>query len=211
MKSISFLALGVSLLAFAGAAHAADLSRPAPVAAAAPAVVAKDWTGFYLGAFGGYGWGTISPDGLADEAATGGVAGVQAGYDMQSGNIVCGVQTELSKSWLAWTAEDPADTIDWLGSTTARVGVAFDNLLPYLKGGVAYGGGTGHNAGLSASANSIGWTVGGGLELAVTDQISVFGEYDYYSLGKATLDFGPGSIDASTTASVAKAGLNFHF
>lgn len=172
---------------------------------------AFDWNGFYAGIVAGHGDGLIIPDGYPEEEAPGLVGGVQVGFDMQQGVVVVGIQSELLISGMAWTNENPPDTIDWLGSTTARFGVALDRLLPYLKAGIAYGAGTGSNGGIDASAAGLGWTAGGGLEVALTDNISAFGEYSIYNVGPVTLDFGGPTIDASFSASVIKGGVNIGF
>jgi outer membrane immunogenic protein len=88
LSTVAFAALG-------GSALAADLpsTKEAPVyAAPAPA-----WTGFYVGAFGGYGWGgnqswsnsLVSPDYwnlgqfMGSGNSSGGFGGIQLGYNWQ--------------------------------------------------------------------------------------------------------------------------------
>lgn len=86
----------------------------------------------------------------------------------------------------------------------ARLGYApTDRLLAYATGGLAYGnsslstglsrpspGLTGRENGAnncergSAAATKVGWTVGAGLEWALTGAWSVDAEYLYYDLGK---------------------------
>jgi outer membrane immunogenic protein len=99
-------------------AVAADL--PSRVPAAAPALViapAYKWSGFYLGANAGYGWGhanfNIAPGGAwvgdpdlagVTSAATrrtgidGFVGGLQAGYNWQFGAMVVGVEADVNLS-----------------------------------------------------------------------------------------------------------------
>ena len=93
--------------------------------------------------------------------------------------------------------------LDWLGSTRARVGYAFfpDNrLLIYGTGGVAYGGASSHldvfdavnGWGFSSgggSSSRTGWTAGGGVEYAITNNIILGAEYLYYDLGNRHLNF----------------------
>jgi outer membrane autotransporter protein len=123
------------------------------------------------------------------------------------------VQTDLSLSGIASDEDGDGanDTIDWLGSTTARVGFVNDAFVPYLKGGIAYAGGTGHAADEEDSQTQVGWTVGAGVEFALTDKISVFGEYDYYNFGEATYDFTPFDADVTSTLNTVKVGLNIGF
>jgi len=92
-------------------------------------------------------------------------------------------------------------SLDWLGSTRGRVGFVAtpDNrLMFYGTGGVAYGGGTANlnvfdaNHGFFFSAGNnensrVGWTVGGGVEYAWTNNIIIGAEYLYFNLGSRTL------------------------
>jgi outer membrane immunogenic protein len=86
--------------------------------------------------------------------------------------------------------------LDWLGTTRAKVGFVAtpDNrLMIYGTGGVAYGGGSSYfnvydsyyNAYWNGSPSStrVGWTVGAGVEYAVTNNITIGAEYLYVDLG----------------------------
>jgi len=199
MRLVSTCAAAVLLPILATTVHAGD-----------PGTV-TDWSGFYAGIFGGQGNGVILPVGLGEEEAPGKIAGVQFGFNVQKDMLVFGVQTELTKSWMAWTDETPPDTIDWLGSTTARVGLALGPILPYVKAGIAYGGGTGNYSIYTSTATMSGWTYGAGAEIAVSDNVALFGEYAHYDLGPGTLDFGGTPIEVSATASVVKVGVDVGF
>ena len=68
----------------------------------------------------------------------------------------------------------------------------------------------------SASEDSIltGWTVGAGLDYAVTDAIMVQVEYRHEDFGDETLGFGggfPGSVTYSPTADMITVGAAWHF
>lgn len=216
MKFMSGLLAAAAVAGFSSAAISADLIVQDPIAMAVPSA---DWSGFYVGGHVGYGAGVmnlsapfIDADDEAQDVA-GYLGGLQLGYNMQMDSVLFGLQTDLSLSGIA-SDEDGGgedDTIDWLGSTTARVGIVADSFVPYLKGGVAYGGGTGDAAGESISKTQFGWTVGAGLEFALTDSISVFGEYDYYNFGSTTYEFAVGDVDVDTDLHVIKTGLNFRF
>ena len=86
--------------------------------------------------------------------------------------------------------------LDWLGTTRARLGFVAtpDNrLMFYATGGVAYGGGSASYSAFDAtndlfwtgnpSSSRVGWTIGGGVEYAITNNITIKGEYLYYDLG----------------------------
>lgn len=220
MKFSTFLLSGAAILGLGSAAFAADLIVDAPAAPATVLSSSTDWSGFYVGVHGGYGAGVLnlSAPGFIDaddedEDVDGFFGGVQLGYNFQSDALLFGVQTDLSLSGIA-SDEDGGgedDTIDWLGSTTGRVGFVADSFVPYLKGGIAYAGGTGHALDEEDSQTHIGWTVGAGLEVAIADNISVFGEYDYYDFGEATYDFTPFDADVTSTLNTVKVGLNVGF
>jgi len=96
-------------------------------------------------------------------------------------------------------------SLDWLGTTRLRVGFVAtpDNrLMFYGTGGVAYGGGTAH-LNVYDAANGIyfssgnhnstrtGWTLGAGVEYALTNNIILGAEYLYYNLGSKTVTTAP--------------------
>ena len=131
-----------------------------------------------------------------------------------------------------------AGRLDWLGTTRARIGFVAtpDNrLMFYGTGGVAYGGGSVHGSMYdfdnyvgwygSSSPTRVGWTIGGGVEYAITNSITLKGEYLYYNLGSATYAILPlsgfvgypfvaGTYAFAKTAfegSILRAGLNYKF
>ena len=190
MKYILPLALATTLLAGVSA-KAADID-PAP----APVVEeAHDWRGSYFGIQGGYVFGsdaTVGVNGIAgpivvdaDSDLDGVHGGVFGGYNFQSGNIVFGLDNDFS--FTSAEADFDPDTIDLrtLSSVRGRVGFAFDRVLPYVTGGLAYGNVrarlTGTN--FSDSQFQFGWTAGAGDETALTDYISARVQYTYTDLG----------------------------
>ncbi|MCC2651747.1 MAG: hypothetical protein K0Q60_1910 [Microvirga sp.] len=207
MKKI--LLSSVALLGLATGAVAADLpSRraPAPIIAAAPLFT---WTGFYVGVNAGYGWSNDDFDAvdLADEDDDGGfVGGAQVGYNYQIGSFVVGLEGDIQYADFGADGtfdfdgdgvfDDDFDSSDWFGTVRARAGVAFDRALIYATGGFAF----------ADDAN--GWTVGGGVEYAFTNNLSAKIEGLYVNLDNDD-DF-PG-FDGETDFGVVRAGLNFRF
>jgi outer membrane immunogenic protein len=208
MKKI--LLASVALFGFAGAASAADLpvrsAPPAPVVAAVPVFT---WTGFYVGVNAGYGWNTndsITVGGvrfdLDDEG--GFVGGAQAGYNYQIGSFVVGLEGDIQYADFGGDdrfdfdgdgiLDDDFNSSDWFGTVRARAGVAFDRALIYATGGFAF----------ADDAN--GWTVGGGLEYAFTNNLSAKIEGLYVNLDQDN-DF----VDDESEFGVVRAGLNFRF
>ena len=211
MKKI--LLASVALFGFAGAASAADLpvraAPPAPIIAAVPIFT---WTGFYVGVNAGYGWNandSITVGGvrfdLDDEG--GFVGGAQAGYNYQIGSFVVGLEGDIQYADFGGDdrfdfdgdgiLDDDFNRSDWFGTVRARAGVAFDRALIYATGGFAF------------ADDATGWTVGGGLEYAFTNNLSAKIEGLYVNLDQD--DNGIFTIDNDAEFGVVRAGLNFRF
>jgi outer membrane immunogenic protein len=123
-----------------------------------------------------------------------------------------------------WLTENGSRKLEWLGTTRARVGFVAtpDNrLMFYGTGGFAYGGGSRHfdvfdslNGwdwnGNGGSQTRTGWTLGAGVEYAITNNITIKGEYLYYNLGSSRSVIAP-NLFANTAwpASYATAKVNF--
>jgi outer membrane immunogenic protein len=212
---VSVLA-SASLLALGAAAQAADLTyepAPAPVVEAAPAF---NWTGFYLGVHAGAAIvdGDLNDDfGSFSDTTTGFIGGVQAGYNWQFDSLVIGAQTDFAYTSAKFSDDsfDAEAKLEWLGTTTARVGYAVDNFLLYGKGGVAYGQSKidDYLVGANDSKWHVGWTLGAGAEYAFTQNITGLVEYNYVDLGNE--DYFDGAINADLSTHVIKAGLNYKF
>jgi len=213
MKKI--LLSSVALLGLASGTLAADLpSRraPAPVIAAVPVFT---WTGFYVGVNAGYGWtesfDVTLPNGAvvrADSEDDGGfVGGAQIGYNYQIGSFVLGLEGDIQYADLGGaTYVVPGvgivsyDNSDWFGTVRARAGVAFDRALIYATGGFAF------------ADDRTGWTVGGGIEYAVTNNLSLKVEGLYVNLEDDDFNFaGINYRGGESEFGVVRAGLNYRF
>ncbi len=95
-------AAALAVIGATSAAFAADMATKAPIYNKAPPAVVSDWTGWYVGINGGYGWadpndwaapnfgGPTTPIGSAK--AQGGLVGGQVGYNWQvTPNWVLGI------------------------------------------------------------------------------------------------------------------------
>jgi outer membrane immunogenic protein len=231
-SALGLLAASAALALAASNAQAADLpSRysPAPAYNALPIFT---WTGFYAGLNAGYGW-NVGNSRYYDPAfgtnrgkrSGGFVGGAQAGYNYQFGMFVVGAETDLqyaavgNKGASYGTTYYPGDSDGFFGTIRARAGVAFDRALVYGTGGLAYGdigGNKGYDAMLGHhSGNEInwGWTLGGGVEYAITNNFTakLEGLYvdidtkDNYTLG------GRINVDRDAEFGVLRAGVNFKF
>jgi opacity protein-like surface antigen len=142
-----------------GVATAADLSSPQPIPLSpiltAPAPIAFNWTGFYVGTHGGWGLGS----GLFTDGA---IAGGQAGVNWQYGSFVVGV--EADGTWVDW------GDANVIATGLARGGFAFNRFHAYATGGVAARDGV----------ELVGWVAGAGVEYALFNNWTVGAEYLHY-------------------------------
>jgi outer membrane immunogenic protein len=221
----SFVAgcLAFGALVAAQSAGAADLSV-APLYKAPPSEVtqAYNWTGFYLGANGGGGWGDSHWDGIGRFGVSGGQVGGTAGYNWQFGQAVLGLEGDLDWSALQGSSASAlcpggscATSSTWLSTVRGRVGYAFDRFLPYVTGGLATGDIRAATPGLPGGTDTnAGWTVGGGLEVALPGNWSAKAEYLHVDLGAFNCGVDCGGTPNENVAlheNVFRAGLNYHF
>jgi outer membrane immunogenic protein len=243
--------VAISAIAGVGAASAADL--PARTYTKAPVMIdpAYNWTGWYVGANVGGGWsnstylntvsvapfGSFLPGDSFNVDSSGVVGGGQIGYNYQVSSWVLGVEAKFDASDIkggvfpiipARVPDDNFTTrIRSIFMLTARVGYAFNNWLPYIKGGYAgaevkssvldnnAAGGSPVGSG-SASSWRSGGTVGAGIEYAFNRNWSAAVEYDYarlakdsYNLGNAT---GPYTFDTQIkNLHLVTGSINYHF
>lgn len=203
-------ALVLSASAWAMAADAVYEVPAAPVAVDAPAFT---WAGAYAGIQGGAGWldGTFS-DGVdsAKQDFDGGVVGGFVGYNWQFSNgFVAGIEGDLDYNFNEESDSGIDVGTDWAGSVRGRVGYAFDRALVY--GAAGWTATNGYVKGLGIDENEVfnGWTVGAGVDFAVTDNLFVRGEYRYNDFGDK--DIVPGFLNADLDQSVVKVGLGVKF
>jgi len=86
--------------------------------------------------------------------------------------------------------------INWFGFLNAVVGVPMDRVLIYGTGGLAFGS-VGNSqsvpgSSFSATRSVTGWTLGAGVDFAVTDNIVVGARYRYYDFGRVS--YSPGGV-----------------
>ena len=184
-----------ALLLTSTSALAADLA-PQAVEPVAPVVApVYNWTGFYAGVHAGaaIGQGKV---GSVKLNGTGFLGGVHAGYNSQfDGGFVVGLETDIDYSSVkkSKTVDGIRGTLknEWQGSTRARFGYAFDNILPYVTGGVAYGNVKTTLTGIGSKTDTrVGWTAGAGVEYAIDQNWIVRGEARYVDLGDKSVTIG---------------------
>lgn len=216
---VSLLA-GAAVAALATApSRAADLPQVAPTYATAPVpVAAYDWTGLYVGINGGYGWGDFAAAPGNHINASGGLVGGTLGYNWQWGHLVAGLETDFDWSGIGGRrgaqAGLPAVRADlnWVGTVRGRIGYAMDRVLFYGTGGLAYGNERVRFAGLGSDDKTpVGWTVGGGVEFAVWQNLTAKIEYRYTDLGRDRFTVPGATMRAGYRGSTILAGINYKF
>lgn len=179
--------------------------------------------------------GFLDPEFAAIDIS-GGFVGATAGFNHQMDSIVFGVEGDVAWAGISGytnTNNDPDDdgfetTVDWLATLRGRVGYAVDSFLLYGTGGLAVAGIGVENGDVdgdvfdpitgtaSTSLTGVGFVAGAGVEVAVTENISVKAEYNYYDFG--TIDFAaPDSLGGTEEGTVTtnfhavKFGINYAF
>lgn len=178
--------------ALAVPAFAADATADLPMTAPG-----FDWTGYYAGLQAGYGWGQSeitttegAPFSITPDVDGGFVGGHVAGL-WQFDQAVIGGEADLNYSTMEGTTESGLGStfgtdIKWFGSVNAKAGFAMDRLLVYGIGGVAFAGiETSQISGtaFTETKTNVGWTVGAGVDYALTDKFIVGAQYRYYDFG----------------------------
>jgi outer membrane immunogenic protein len=217
------LAPAALILLMSTAAFAADIPAFEPAPQIAPPPAGFTWTGPYIGLFAGYAWTDIEVTDV-DNFNQGGFGrtfefesdgfygGAMAGYNYQWNWLVLGVEGEIAYLNLDDGRQDPLiaeiplgredDSIasfetDFYGSITGRLGVGFDRILVYARGGVAFANveasfrddsfddvvGSALDNDDSDSDTLVGFTIGGGAEFALTQNVTLRGEYMFTDLG----------------------------
>ena len=164
-------------------------------------------------AVGGSGFGganLFSPDaagGSFSQNMDGAVFGLHLGVNQQWSNWVVGIEGSFDWSDIKGSSTDvfaptvgattTYDTkVKWFATITPRVGYSWANWLAYAKAGIAAARVSSNLSSSLAVApcpctfsrdqDHLGWTVGGGVEYAWTNNIIVGVDYNYYDLGSRT-------------------------
>jgi outer membrane immunogenic protein len=234
MKKVIYVLTTATAL-ISAPALAADLRRappPAPVMAPTPIY---NWSGFYLGIQGGFGWAdlerTLVTTGTTLTTETsGGLLGGTIGFNWQAGAWVFGFEADYAWANLERSVDNCfvalvtcRSGLDTFGTARLRVGGAWGPKMIYGTGGLAFGD---HFArvddnvtGLSVrrSEFAVGWTAGGGIEWGFAPGWSLKAEALYFDLdvdrfstvNLALVD--PVGIDTRHTGVIVRGGINYRF
>ncbi|KRR09069.1 hypothetical protein CQ12_33100 [Bradyrhizobium jicamae] len=211
MRKLLLSTAGLLALCLGTPASAADMAVKAPPPAPLPVIY--NWSGFYIGANGGWGqsrncWDLVNVAvlGTFDEGCSsrsGGLAGGQIGYRWQANQWVFGVEAQGDWADLSHSRVSLFDptlslrtTTDGIGLFTGQIGYAWNAALFYIKGGAAV---TSNRFTIrddlflvdlaSASATRWGGVVGVGFEYGFAPNWSVGLEYDHLFMGDANNSF----------------------
>jgi outer membrane immunogenic protein len=241
MKKLLLASLALAALGSAQPALAADMpvkARPLP-----PAVIPFSWTGFYIG--GQVGWARATDEASIENPGVpvaiflpfevemeGVIGGGHVGFLWQYNNIVLGLEGSIDASDLDSSFQvgicplfcgAATTSIDVQASLRGRLGFAFDRFLVYATGGIAFAditntyNTTPFGGGFASIGDwRTGWTAGGGLEYAFTNNWSARGEYRYSDFGdvidKSNVAFFPATnLNRHVTQHQAQLGVSYRF
>jgi outer membrane immunogenic protein len=242
-----FSAVALATMTLSGAATAADVDVAAPVYRVG-SYAPFSWTGIYIGVHGGGDWFnkdwfvpltgtniaaicTGCPGSAGSHTASSWLAGGQIGFNYQIAWFVAGAEAQISATKLQGSNAIPFfpaisvnSKTDTLGTFAARIGIAMDRTMFYLKGGGAFA----HDKFWTSTAavpvlseatdTRWGWMIGVGFEWAFLDNWSVKAEYNHLEFRlhrEALAPVGIGSTafdyDIEQTVDLVKVGINYKF
>lgn len=183
-----------------------------------------DWSGAYAGMNIGYGFSqaTTASANVIDFDLRGGLVGLHAGMNWQMDSLVLGLEGKVAHGGIMTSApcKNPVFTcygnIDAIASASARVGFAQDNYLIYGKAGLAY-------AHVKTDVDptypgyefgTLGYLVGAGIEVGLSEQISASLEYSYMAFQQATAPVGAletNEVNINAQVHLVELGMNYRF
>lgn len=235
MGRISTLGLGALVaLMVPVAAEAAEMRLKAPVMMPAPPPPFS-WTGFYIGGTVG---GALSRTNISDDRfgfsvtpeRSGFIGGGEVGVNYQFTNVVIGFEGTFDGTSLNTTGNgvfipgvgtlQGSINTDWIATAAGRLGLAYDRVLWYAKGGGAWVQNSASitnlttGASISASNTNSGFVAGGGIEWAFVTNWTVKAEYDFIGLQHVNfsgLAFPTDIFTVRRDIQTFKVGLNYKF
>jgi len=215
----------------------ADLPNNSSPKAPAPGASSDlNWGGFFAGGHIGYGWKSFKPQipssyavtGETDHKQKGMLEGFTVGYNIQSGNIVYGLEANASVTQIKGSAtnslvypgygtvvQTQSSSLKDLYNVRARLGYATGPVLIYLAAGY----GAGHvdsNFAVSALGQTVkssvkafhqGYSLAVGSEYQIAKNWSVRAGLSYFNLGSETHQ----GIKHTLHGQVFRTGFNYHF
>jgi outer membrane immunogenic protein len=241
-KTLKALGLALAIACLSCVAKAADATIPAyqisdaipkykneifaPVTYKTELSTVYDWTGPYVGInlggeIGKSVWNGASPAVAAtSRSVSGGAVGLSLGYNHQFGRWIGGADADID--WMSAQGDSTCPLLGvctmrnpWLGTVRGRGGYAFDRIFPYVTAGVGFGQLTasGTTPPFSASSTKFGFTVGGGVEYAISGPWTGKAEYLYVNLSKVNCPLcnPAGPFSADYNLHLFRLGLNYRY
>lgn len=188
-------------------ANAGDLpgARKAPPQGASTPAIAQ-WSGIYGGLHLGYGFGrsrSADIDGF--------VGGGQVGINFQTGQLVYGGELDLAYSGVDFRAFTETFRQKWIGSGRLRLGYAFERFMPFVTGGLAYSTGELKAGGGKDDNTHLGYVIGIGAEMMVTEKVSANIQFLHYRFGAETYNVLPTARSINIVTNQLHIGMNYRF
>ena len=210
-----------TLFSVATSAYAADPLSPTdavrlPPYPSAPAVIitveaqSSDWSGVYVGGFGSYSSIAFNSS-LGRIEANGYQGGIFAGYDYAIDGYVIGGEADISLSSIGATQSTTNFEKRINGSVRARAGIAVDRVLLYGTAGLAIAGTEVTQNNVEDTATHLGWTVGAGVDVKITEKLFGRVEYRYTDYDSKTFSLGSAAVTSGFDEHAVRAGLGIKF
>jgi outer membrane immunogenic protein len=170
---------------------------------------AQNWTGIYAGVHGGVGAGNVRGG-----SASGGLVGGQVGVNTQADRLVLGLEGDITSSGFehkGFNGGGQTFRQKWVATGRGRAGYAFDQVLVYGTAGIATAQSEFTDIAGKKTDQAVGWTVGAGAEVKLTDRVSARGELQHYSLGSGTFSTPVATYKLEQRTNVLRAGVNYRF
>jgi outer membrane immunogenic protein len=204
MMTRTRLLAAISILGLMGvSAQAADFVPPV-----------DDWSGLYLGGHAGYVFGDVDADG--DEADIEGfLGGALLGYNIQSDSLVFGIEADFGFGDVDGEDFNSADLSYELkanGHLRGRLGLDMDMFMPFVAAGLAVGNFevTEQTASSGDDKTLWGFTVGGGVDVALGEDLVIRAEYLYDDYGSKDFDVYSG-VDVGFDTHTIRGALIWQF
>ncbi|MEM1199075.1 MAG: outer membrane beta-barrel protein [Pseudomonadota bacterium] len=205
-------AVSVAALFAATAAHAADLPQELP-----PDPDIFNWTGPYVGGHLGYaveGDAAMRfPGGTLNADLDGILGGIYGGYNYQMNGFVLGGEADVTFGDIDGSAPPVSRfEVDVQGSVRLRAGLAYDRILPYLTVGLGIASAEQTIPGGGSPSNvHLGVVAGGGIDWALSENLSARVEYLYSYYGRERYNHTAVSSRTDFDNHVVRGGLSWHF
>lgn len=239
MKNKFLLLTAAIFISNINISHAADVVYNSPEAPAYDE--ASIWGGAYIGGQVGYNWAKskVSSDNINDSlfdnynssinaSPAGFIGGIYAGYNWEFSNAyLFGIEGDINYADLSKTTvlTGPNNEytftprVEFEGAVRARFGVNYERWLPYVAGGLSVARAkdtfTEQDAiilaGFEQTDTRIGFTIGAGVDYALTNNLLLRAEYRYADYGKRTFGGDDDNARVKLTTNNVRLGIAYKF